>query len=73
MERQITTGPILVVEDDRNIQALVVRYLENAGFSTVTADDGAGGLEMARRRAPAFVILDLTEGEEIRFWFELPV
>ena len=59
MERQITTGPILVVEDDRNIQALVVRYLENAGFSTITADDGPGGLEMARRRAPAFVILDL--------------
>ncbi len=59
MERQITTGPILVVEDDRNIQALVVRYLENAGFSTVTADDGPSGLEMARRRAPAFVILDL--------------
>ncbi len=59
MERQTTTGPILVVEDDRNIQALVVRYLENAGFSTVTAADGPGGLEMARRHGPAFVILDL--------------
>ena len=59
MERQTTTGPILVVEDDRNIQALVVRYLENAGFSTITAADGPGGLEMARRHAPAFVILDL--------------
>ena len=59
MERPTTTGPILVVEDDRNIRALVVRYLENAGFSTITAGDGPGGLEMARRGAPSFVILDL--------------
>jgi DNA-binding response OmpR family regulator len=59
MERPTATGPILVVEDDRNIRALVVRYLENAGFSTITAGDGPGGLEMARREAPAFVILDL--------------
>ncbi len=59
MENPIATGPILVVEDDQNIQALVVRYLENAGFATITADDGPGGLEMARRHAPGFVILDL--------------
>ncbi len=59
MDRPTTTGPILVVEDDRNIQALVVRYLENAGFATLSAGDGPTGLEMARRHAPAFVILDL--------------
>jgi DNA-binding response OmpR family regulator len=59
MERQTTTGAILVIEDDRNIQALVVRYLENAGFLTITAADGPAGLEMARRHSPAFVILDL--------------
>ncbi len=59
MERATATGPILVVEDDRNIRTLVVLYLENAGFSTITAADGPGGLEMARRHAPGFVILDL--------------
>jgi DNA-binding response OmpR family regulator len=59
MEPSTITGPVLVVEDDRNITALVVRYLENAGFSTLSAGDGPGGLEMARRAAPALVILDL--------------
>ena len=59
MEPSTITGPVLVVEDDRNIAALIVRYLENAGFSTLHAADGPGGLEMARRDAPALVILDL--------------
>ncbi len=59
MERATASAPILVIEDDRNIRALVVRYLENAGFSTITAADGPSGLEMARRDGPSFVILDL--------------
>ena len=59
MERPAINAPILVIEDDRNIRALVVRYLENAGFSTITAADGPGGLEMARRHEPSFVVLDL--------------
>jgi DNA-binding response OmpR family regulator len=59
MERQPHQSPILVVEDDRNILALVVQYLENAGFATVSATDGPTGLQLARRHSPAFVILDL--------------
>ena len=59
MERPISVGPILVVEDDRNILALVVQYLENAGFSTMSAVDGLAGLDLAQRHSPAFVILDL--------------
>ena len=52
-------APILIVEDDRNIAALVARYLEAEGFRSETANDGADGLERARRRTPLLVILDI--------------
>jgi DNA-binding response OmpR family regulator len=50
---------ILVVEDDRNIAALVDNYLVNAGFRTVIARDGNAGLAAARREAPDLIVLDL--------------
>ncbi|MGF1611176.1 MAG: response regulator transcription factor [Kiloniellales bacterium] len=52
-------GAILIVEDDRNIAALVKRYLEAAGFETMVAHDGRKGLELAQRCAPQLVILDV--------------
>ncbi len=54
-----TSGPILVVEDERNISALVVQYLEKAGYEALAAHDGAKGLELVRTRHPIFIILDL--------------
>ncbi len=53
------TGPILIVEDDRNIASLVETYLAKAGFQTVVACDGQAGLDCLRRHRPGFVILDL--------------
>ncbi len=50
---------ILIVEDDRNIAALVETYLRDAGFATIVARDGRSGLDEARSRAPSLVILDL--------------
>ncbi len=52
-------GAILVIEDERNISALVVRYLENAGYDALAAFDGAEGLKLVRTRHPIFIILDL--------------
>lgn len=52
-------GAILIVEDDRNIAALVKRYLETDGFETLVAHDGHKGLELAQRCAPQLVILDV--------------
>ena len=54
-----TPGPILVVEDERNISARVVPYLEKAGYEALAAHDGAKGLELVRTRHPIFIILDL--------------
>lgn len=53
------SGAVLIVEDDRNISSLVERYLLDAGFDAHVARDGPTGLELARDRAPACVILDL--------------
>ena len=52
-------GPVLIVEDDPNTAALVARYLEREGFDTCRVGDGAAALELARRRPPGFVILDI--------------
>jgi len=53
------TGLVLIVEDDRNTAALIETYLRREGFETAIAADGEAALELARRRPPAFVILDL--------------
>ena len=52
-------GLVLVIEDDRNISALVERYLSNAGFRTLAAHDGVEGLDLARRSNPQLVVLDI--------------
>lgn len=51
--------PILIVEDDRNIAALVEQYLIREGFPVLRAADGPAGLALARRERPALVILDV--------------
>jgi len=52
-------GPVLIVEDDRNTAALVATYLEREGFATQQVHDGAEALDLARRRPPGFVVLDV--------------
>ncbi|MFN8619288.1 MAG: response regulator transcription factor [Chloroflexota bacterium] len=53
------TGPILVVDDDRKIVALVRAYLEREGFTVLAAHDGAEALRRIREDAPALVVLDV--------------
>jgi DNA-binding response OmpR family regulator len=50
--------PILVVDDDRKIVALVRTYLERDGHRVVVAYDGREALERARAEAPALIVLD---------------
>ena len=60
---------ILVVDDDRQIVRLVQAYLQQAGFSVMTAYDGEEALHFIRRERPDLVVLDLMlpkrEGSEI--------
>jgi DNA-binding response OmpR family regulator len=50
--------PILVVDDDRKIVALVRAYLERDGHRVVVAHDGREALERARTEDPALIVLD---------------
>lgn len=50
---------ILVVEDEKKLVAILKGYLEQAGFSVVTASDGEQALAMFRHEKPALVLLDL--------------
>jgi DNA-binding response OmpR family regulator len=52
-------SPILVVDDDRKIVALVRAYLEREGYRVVSAYDGRDALRRARIDEPALIILDL--------------
>jgi len=50
---------VLVVEDEENIARLVRMYLENDGFSVVTATDGQAAVEKFEHEQPDLVVLDL--------------
>jgi DNA-binding response OmpR family regulator len=58
-ESSPTSRPILVVDDDRKIVALVRAYLEREGFNVITAYDGREALRQARAEDPALIVLDL--------------
>ena len=50
---------VLIVDDDPDIIRLVSYNLMQAGFEVVTADSGRQALEIADKRPPDLVILDL--------------
>ena len=50
---------ILIVEDERDVVDLLALNLRKAGFTILTATDGAAGLQKARDEKPTLVILDL--------------
>jgi DNA-binding response OmpR family regulator len=50
---------ILVVDDDKKIVDLVALYLKRDGYSVLTAYDGQEALDVARRKQPDLVVLDL--------------
>jgi CheY-like chemotaxis protein len=51
---------ILVVEDDKDIRSSVIEVLEDAGFQTCSAGNGAEALELLRKGpVPDLILLDL--------------
>ena len=49
----------LVADDDAGMRELVSEVLEQAGFRTVTAADGAEAVELALKQPPRLIVLDL--------------
>jgi DNA-binding response OmpR family regulator len=50
---------VLVVEDDPQVRAALVRALGDKGYSTSAASDGMGGLQAAVKDRPDLIVLDL--------------
>ncbi len=53
------SAPILVVDDDPKIVALVRTYLERERYPVVTAGDGRAALRAIEEHAPRLIVLDL--------------
>jgi CheY-like chemotaxis protein len=50
---------VLVVDDELDMRTFVTTLLETSGFKPIAAKDGVEGLEAARSRKPAVIILDV--------------
>ena len=57
--RKVMAKKILIVEDEAKIMRTVRLYLEQGGYETAWAADGAQGLAAFRHEKPALIILDL--------------
>src|SRR3972149_7032037 len=53
------TDRILVIDDDSSITSVLKRGLSYEGYTLDIANNGKEGLEIARLRPPALVILDI--------------
>src|SRR5690349_6071801 len=50
---------ILIIEDESDVADLLALSFRKAGFKTISAADGATGLQKAREERPDFIVLDL--------------
>lgn len=50
---------ILIIEDDKFLRELIVKKLNEQGFTTLEAVDGEEGLKKSREEKPDLILLDL--------------
>jgi two-component system phosphate regulon response regulator PhoB len=55
----VLNNRILVADDEADVANLVGMNLTNAGFQVLKAVDGPSALALARREAPALIVLDI--------------
>jgi len=58
------TKKVLVVDDELDMRIFITTLLETSGFKPFSAEDGIQGLEIARQRKPALIILDVMMPKE---------
>lgn len=58
----ISSGTILVIDDDSMVRELLERMLNKEGFNVALANNGAEGLELARQLKPDVITLDVMMG-----------
>jgi CheY-like chemotaxis protein len=55
---------VLVVDDELDMRTFLTTLLETSGYKPLTAANGKEGLDLARRKKPALVILDVMMPKE---------
>ncbi len=55
----MSTGKIMIVDDDLNICELLRLYIEKEGFSVVTANDGETAIRNFDKENPDLILLDI--------------
>jgi CheY-like chemotaxis protein len=55
----MTKDAVLLIDDDRDVAFGASLRLRAAGYETLTAHDGHDGIEVARKRHPAAIVLDV--------------
>ena len=53
------SAPILIVDDDASQRRLIEFWLQEEGYSILTANDGKSGLQAFEQKSPCLVITDL--------------
>lgn len=54
---------IAIIDDEKALVETLKSFLEERGFSVISAYDGVSGLELIKREKPDIVILDITMPE----------
>lgn len=55
---------VLIVDDELDMRTFIITLLETSGYKPLSANDGVEGLEIARQKKPALVILDVMMPKE---------
>jgi len=50
---------VLVIEDDKILQSAILEAMNDAELNAIAAGDGKTGLELAKSKMPAIILLDL--------------
>ena len=53
------TPDVLIVDDDVELRESLLETLQERGFTTIAAANGAEGLQLVRERSPRLILLDL--------------
>jgi CheY-like chemotaxis protein len=69
VERYRRDRPVLVVDDDPAVRALLRKTLEGVGMNVAEADNGRAGLERLGEAPPGLILLDLMMPEMDGFEF----
>jgi len=64
---------ILCIDDDADLVTYMTTLLEDNGYDTVSAADGAEGLDKAKAEKPDLILLDITMPEKsgVKFYREV--